>query len=322
VDFELFPSSREENESNNNNVEWRLEQEHYEVYYVLSGEGKLGHFSGSHADEEADGDDEESDRLIRLHSGDIFVLAPRTPYHIETNKTTEGEEPLALLSISVPVTLLAYSSNKHRNGNHDTSSTSISSLAGLDGTSVNDYSNNEDDDSDVYGGGSSGNRPRVEMPVQILEKHMETESCLLSSRLRRTTELLTFQLPNNTKNRIAPVFDPFRDCTPFTCSIEILEPEGVIPRHMHEEAYELFIVLSGACDLYLGTGNAPTARRQGDCCLVKPGNIHSLVNPDREEKLYMLSIILPNETFAEDVWNGTYSGPLQHADVTHLIRQE
>ena len=72
------------------------------------------------------------------------------------------------------------------------------------------------------GAGADGRTPG-DLPIQIKLNHQETESCLLSSRLRRTAELLTFQLPNNTGNRIAPVFDPFRDCTPFTCSIEILE---------------------------------------------------------------------------------------------------
>ena len=33
----------------------------------------------------------------------------------------------------------------------------------------------------------------------------------------------------------------------------------------------------------------------------------------------MLSIILPNEQFAAKVWNGTYSGKLQNADVSHLV---
>ena len=39
---------------------------------------------------------------------------------------------------------------------------------------------------------------------------------------------MTFHLPDQRLNRIAPVFDPFRDCTPFTCSVEILE-EGAQP---------------------------------------------------------------------------------------------
>ena len=59
--------------------------------------------------------------------------------------------------------------------------------------------------------------------------------------------------------------------------------------------------------------------QHGDTLLVKPQNFHSLVNPDENEKLYMLSIILPNETFAEEVWNGKFSGKLQNADVDHLV---
>ena len=72
----------------------------------------------------------------------------------------------------------------------------------------------------VAGGaaGSGGPAPASADPApeQITLKGQDTPGCLLSSRLRRTAELLTFRLPNN-DNRIAPIFDPFRDCTPFTC---------------------------------------------------------------------------------------------------------
>ncbi len=33
----------------------------------------------------------------------------------------------------------------------------------------------------------------------------------------------------------------------------------------------------------------------------------------------MLSIILPNETFAKQVWEGKYAGRLRNADVSHLV---
>ena len=101
-----------------------------------------------------------------------------------------------------------------------------------------------------------------------------------------------------------------------------MEPNGIIPRHTHAESYELFIVLSGRADLYLGddeSNQTPIVGQQGDTLLVKPKTMHSLINPDSKEKLYMLSIILPNETFAKDVWNGSYSGKLQNVDVNHLI---
>ena len=187
----------------------RLEVDKYHVYYVLAGKGKLGHLNGK--------GEVLDDTVVTLNSGDIFVLAPSVPYIIETNDEKEEEEggegekeltPMAMLSISVPSSLLGHQSHSRPSAAHASSE-------------------------------------RERMPEQIRLNHQETEGCLLSSRLRRTTELLTFQLPNGNKNRIAPVFDPFRDCTPFTCSIEILEPKGVIPRHKHDKAYELFIILSG-----------------------------------------------------------------------------
>ena len=127
-----------------------------------------------------------------------------------------------------------------------------------------------------------------QVPPQIKQKHQDTQSCLLSSRLRRTAELLTFRLPD-TKTRIAPVFDPFRDCTPFTCSIEILEPSGVIPKHTHEEAFELFVVLSGSASIYLseGGGERPESETRtlvGDTMLVKPKTVHSITNTSDVER--------------------------------------
>uniref|UniRef100_A0A7S2WXH9 Cupin type-2 domain-containing protein n=1 Tax=Chloropicon primus TaxID=1764295 RepID=A0A7S2WXH9_9CHLO len=203
-----------------------------------------------------------------------------------------------MLSISVPVSLAAHKG--------------VIAAQGAGGGSKTWSMDNRRSSSPV------DRRNSMDVPAQIKLKQQETESCLLSSRLRRTAELLTFQLPSM-NNRIAPVFDPFRDCTPFTCSIEILDPQGVIPRHLHDEAYELFIVLSGRADLYLNQSDEPVTGAEGDTLLVKPKNVHSIVNPDAAEKLYMLSIILPNETFAKQVWNGSYSGKLGTADVSHLI---
>ena len=80
----------------------------------------------------------------------------------------------------------------------------------------------------------------------------------------------------------------------------------------------LFLCKKGCADLYLND-ITKISGQHGDTLLVKPQNFHSLVNPDENEKLYMLSIILPNETFAEDVWNGKFSGKLQNADVDHLV---
>jgi len=84
------------------------------------------------------------------------------------------------------------------------------------------------------------------------------------------------------------------------CSIEILEPLGVIPRHQHDEAYELFIILSGCVDLYLN-GTRKISGKLGDTLLVKPRNDHELINPDTGEKVYvqfLLSLPLSLPTFA------------------------
>mmetsp|Transcript_29145 Transcript_29145/g.61611 ORF Transcript_29145/g.61611 Transcript_29145/m.61611 type:complete len:500 (+) Transcript_29145:80-1579(+) len=280
----------------------RIERDNYHVYYVLSGSGRLKTALG---DRRAS-DGGSSSSAVDLQSGDIFALAPRVRYSIESGAIVaqaaaeEGERanaaagtPLAMLSITVPVSLTDYRVARAEVNQ------------GMAGAGKANKEEEEEEEESV-------------LPAQIKFRNQEAESCLLSSRLRHAAELLTFQLPNNSKNRIAPVFDPFRDCTPFTCSIEILEPLGVIPRHQHDEAYELFIILSGCVDLYLN-GTRKISGKLGDTLLVKPRNDHELINPDTGEKVYMLSIILPNETFAKQVWNGNYSGRLRNADVNHLV---
>ena len=120
-----------------------------------------------------------------LRSGDIFAVAPRTPHALETSEAGG----MVLLSISVPVDLGRWGG---RGANRLVRGAAGGSMAAGGGEEVDPA------------------------PEQITLKGQDTPGCLLSSRLRRTAELLTFRLPNN-DNRIAPIFDPFRDCTPFTC---------------------------------------------------------------------------------------------------------
>ena len=131
-----------------------------------------------------DGSAREADATA-LRSGDIFAVAPRTPHALETS----AAGGMVLLSISVPVDLGRWGG---RGANRLVRGAAGGSMAAGGGEEV------------------------ASAPEQITLKGQDTPGCLLSSRLRRTAELLTFRLPNN-DNRIAPIFDPFRDCTPFTC---------------------------------------------------------------------------------------------------------
>ncbi len=189
------------------------DNDNYHVYYVLSGSGRLQTALGG-------SQRAAKSTAVELHSGDIFALAPRVRYLIEhggglgdngageaakpakhakeVKQVDDGvaaalalEGPLALLSITVPVSLADYR------------------IAGGLGPAAGRGKLQEEE--------GEGIRGDLVVPAQIKSRNQETASCLLSSRLRHAAELLTFQLPNNSNNRIAPVFDPFRDCTPFTC---------------------------------------------------------------------------------------------------------
>ena len=159
-------------------------------------------------------------------------------------------------------------------------------------------------------------------PVTNAMLSMEEEGCLIGLRRRKMDELATFQLSDDgapagaPSNRIAPVFDPFRDCTPFTCSMEVLDPRYAIPSHTHDTAFELFIILSGCGELVLEAKTV--AGRQGAVFLVPPKTVHSVRNASDEASMYLLSLILPNEGFAQKVFNGQYSGKLEGRDLDEL----
>ena len=67
----------------------------------------------------------------------------------------------------------------------------------------------------------------------------------------------------------------------------------MIPTHKHDHSYELFIVLSGRADLFLGKehNRKLVSGMAGDTLLVKPLTLHSLINPDTEEKVSLLTAL-------------------------------
>jgi len=164
----------------------------------------------------------------------------------------------------------------------------------------------------------SNERQKPKQIIEALESNADSLGCLVSSRLRSTKDLLTFQLPNQ-RSRIALVFDPFRDCIPFTCSMEILEPGYVIPSHAHPAAFELFIILSGTAELILD--GQSIMGQQGETFLVHPKRVHSVGNSSGSKELYMLSIIMESR-FAELVWNSECKGKINDSDVVHLLSKD
>mmetsp|Transcript_35857 Transcript_35857/g.90118 ORF Transcript_35857/g.90118 Transcript_35857/m.90118 type:complete len:484 (+) Transcript_35857:258-1709(+) len=135
------------------------------------------------------------------------------------------------------------------------------------------------------------------------------------TRLRRLTEVDTFQLPNQT-NLLALVFDPLGESPqPFTFGIEVFQPGHETPPHKHDSAYEVFFILSGSgvafCDGRRFEVNA------GDTIVFPPTSVHGIDN-GCGSKMYLLELMLPNDAFAEFVRKGQLTG-LEDEDLCVLI---
>ena len=85
---------------------------------------------------------------------------------------------------------------------------------------------------------------------------------------RRIADLETFKISDKDTNYFAMIADPIRDHVPFSIFLEIFEPGGKTPWHRHGHAHEMFLINVG------------------------------------KDKLYCLTLMLPNEDFAELVRRG------------------
>jgi mannose-6-phosphate isomerase-like protein (cupin superfamily) len=119
---------------------------------------------------------------------------------------------------------------------------------------------------------------------------------------KRARDLRGFRISPNDTNYFACLLDPLEDGVSFTLVVEIFEPGGRTPPNTHGEAEECFFVLAGTGKAY--ANGAETAIGPGDCFVLRPGTEHVVVN-DGDRKLYCLTLMTPNEGFAELIRNGT-----------------
>ena len=96
-------------------------------------------------------------------------------------------------------------------------------------------------------------------------------------------------------------FDPLKDKVSFTCCIEIFDVGGKTPPNRHMYATEMFFVLKGEGRATCDGKTIPI--QEGDSLLVPPTGIHTIENTG-ESRLYTLTIMVPNEEFAELIRSG------------------
>ena len=119
---------------------------------------------------------------------------------------------------------------------------------------------------------------------------------------KRPPELQAFRIAPGDSNYFACMLDPLADGVSFTLVVEIFEPGGRTPPNSHAIAEEAFFVLAGT-----GRAIAGSITRDigpGDVLVLRPGTEHVVENTG-PGKLYCLTMMTPNEGFAELIRAGT-----------------
>jgi mannose-6-phosphate isomerase-like protein (cupin superfamily) len=119
---------------------------------------------------------------------------------------------------------------------------------------------------------------------------------------RRAADLRGFRIAPGDSNYFACLFDPLADGVDFTLVVEIFTPGGRTPPNTHTAAYESFFVLAGTGVAHAGGQSLPLG--PGDAFVLRPGVEHVVENTGTT-KLYCLTLMTPNEGFAELIRGGT-----------------
>ena len=110
-----------------------------------------------------------------------------------------------------------------------------------------------------------------------------------------------FRISPADTNYFAVLFDPEKDGVRNVYVVEIFRPGGATPPNTHADADEFFYVLHG--EGIARCGSSETAIKAGDALLLRPGVEHVIQNTGAG-KLYCLTVMTPNEGFAELIRSG------------------
>lgn len=110
-----------------------------------------------------------------------------------------------------------------------------------------------------------------------------------------------FRIAPEDTNYFAILFDPEKDRVDHVYVIEIFNVGGATPPNVHSRAHEFFYVLHGEGLAISGDLQRPL--RKGDAMLLHPGREHVVRNTGAS-RLYTLTVMTPNEAFAELIRGG------------------
>jgi mannose-6-phosphate isomerase-like protein (cupin superfamily) len=120
--------------------------------------------------------------------------------------------------------------------------------------------------------------------------------------VRRSGDYRAYRISPDDTNYMVCIADPVADAgIGFTAIVEIYEKGGKTPPNTHAAAQELFYVLAGEGVAYCDGATTPLG--PGDSIVVMPGTEHVVENTG-PGKLYTLTVMVPNEDFAELIHNG------------------
>jgi mannose-6-phosphate isomerase-like protein (cupin superfamily) len=129
---------------------------------------------------------------------------------------------------------------------------------------------------------------------------MYTTSCVIPI-IKSPKDCQVYRINPHDSNRLAIIFDSANANTSLTCCLEIFDVGGQTPPNRHQCAVEMFFVLKGEGIAVCDGKKVPITT--GDSLLVPPTGIH-LIRNTGNSRLYTLTIMVPNEDFAELIRSG------------------
>ncbi|AKG20349.1 cupin domain-containing protein [Calothrix sp. 336/3] len=127
-------------------------------------------------------------------------------------------------------------------------------------------------------------------------------NCCVIPVIKSPRDYQAYRISPHDTNRLAIVFDPAIANTSLTCCVEIFDVGGKTPPNRHQLAVEMFFILQGEGRAICDGKSIPI--KTGDSLLVPAMGTHVIENTG-SGRLYALTVMVPNEDFAELIRSGT-----------------
>jgi mannose-6-phosphate isomerase-like protein (cupin superfamily) len=142
------------------------------------------------------------------------------------------------------------------------------------------------------------------------------DTCCVIPIIKSPKDYQAYRISPHDSNRLAIIFDSTNANTSLTCCIEIFDVGGQTPANRHQFAVEMFFILKGE-GMAICDGKTVNIKA-GDSLLVPPTGTHLIRNTGKD-RLYALTIMVPNEDFSELIRRGV-PVELDAEDMTVLER--